>query len=301
MSKLVHYPLSEDSGSTAYDYSGNQNNGTINGATQGATGILGASAYSFDGTDDYVHIADSFLIGQEPATFTGWINRDGTGGYDAIYTQANPNTDDVIIGFSINSNDNAELRYVDDSSTVREIEGTISIGTGWTHVAAVMYGTNIEVYVNGELDNSGDVGGSGVIVSSSTQSSDIGTLQRASTLYFTGNISSVRVYDRVLTQAEIQYLYQTTQRNTFYTETKTSDTAISPDIEITGSLNGNSGEVYVIGSPETNSEEVKQTTLTTGKSTLSWSNTHSDFAIQVITDISDVTTRVEIQKIVLST
>ncbi|MBU2565500.1 MAG: hypothetical protein KJ655_04525, partial [Candidatus Thermoplasmatota archaeon] len=47
----------ENNGTTAYDSSGNNNNGTIHGATW-TTGVNG-SALSFDGVDDYVNIPDS--------------------------------------------------------------------------------------------------------------------------------------------------------------------------------------------------------------------------------------------------
>ena len=54
MTLIGYWPLNENSGK-AYDRSGNGNHGSLNGAvTQGETGLLGNTAYDFDGNDDYI-------------------------------------------------------------------------------------------------------------------------------------------------------------------------------------------------------------------------------------------------------
>jgi|GEM_PF-2372193 len=50
-----YWPLDEGSRSTAMDYSGNGNDGDLNGSiAQGQIGILNNTSYRFDGTDGYV-------------------------------------------------------------------------------------------------------------------------------------------------------------------------------------------------------------------------------------------------------
>lgn len=56
---IAYWTLDEDSGSTAVDTSGTGNNGTIDGATLGQPGILGTTAYSFDGSNDVVNVSST--------------------------------------------------------------------------------------------------------------------------------------------------------------------------------------------------------------------------------------------------
>jgi hypothetical protein len=58
-SGLVGYwPLQEDSGGTAFDFSGVGNHLAVNGAAPGRAGLLGTTAYSFDGSGDIVSTTD---------------------------------------------------------------------------------------------------------------------------------------------------------------------------------------------------------------------------------------------------
>lgn len=80
-SLVGYWPLQEDTGTTAYDFAGT-NNGTVSGATQGATGVLGTSAYSFDGTDDYValgNITAFDLLADYSWTLAAWIVPNSSG------------------------------------------------------------------------------------------------------------------------------------------------------------------------------------------------------------------------------
>jgi len=300
MSKLAHYTLQENSGD-AQDYSGNNYTGSVSGATQGETGLLGATAYSFDGTDDYIQISNTLGIfdGSEPLTITCWI-RHNTAGNEETYFGPKA---EYNWSFQKKSDDTVNWGFYDGTNNQRVASNTTLSSGNWYYLTGTWKpsSSTLKIYIDGAEDANATTANNSPDTTS-TQNS-IGNLNggNSGSKYVDGKMADVRIYNRTLTPSEIQYLYQTTQRNTFYTETKTSDTAIRPNVEITGSLNGNTGQVYVIGSPETNSEEVKQTTLTTGETRLNWSNTHSDFAVQVITNISDITTRVEIDKIMLST
>ncbi len=74
---LMH--MNETSG-TIVDYSGEGNNGTITGATYGASGKLN-TALSFDGVDDYVDVADAVSLDITDAiTIEAWMNPLAGGG-----------------------------------------------------------------------------------------------------------------------------------------------------------------------------------------------------------------------------
>lgn len=57
---VAYYSFDEGGGSSAYDYSGNENDGTVYGAawTEGVSG----GALAFDGVDDYVWLAIHNLL-----------------------------------------------------------------------------------------------------------------------------------------------------------------------------------------------------------------------------------------------
>ena len=52
-----HWTFDEGQGTTAYDSSGNDHHGTLQGDPQWVTGYIGG-ALELDGTDDYVEVPD---------------------------------------------------------------------------------------------------------------------------------------------------------------------------------------------------------------------------------------------------
>jgi len=85
-SLVAYYPFQEDSGDTAYDFSENDNSGTIEGASPGTSGLLGTTAYDFDGGDDGVSIPNLGvnLDGSDSFTFSGWVKPDQFGGKQMV-------------------------------------------------------------------------------------------------------------------------------------------------------------------------------------------------------------------------
>jgi hypothetical protein len=96
---LSYWPLNETSGSTAKDVRGN-NDGTINGATMGANGILGNTAYDFDGDNDYVSIYHP----TRPFTVACWANSDVADG-----------SDDQVVTFHDDSSWALTIRNIDNT------------------------------------------------------------------------------------------------------------------------------------------------------------------------------------------
>ena len=72
---VVHWSLDEGSGTTAHDFSGNGNDGTLNGDPQWATGKTDG-ALEFDGTGDYVEVP---RVVQDDFTLMAWIKTDTPG------------------------------------------------------------------------------------------------------------------------------------------------------------------------------------------------------------------------------
>lgn len=70
----VFWPMQTDSGSTAYDFSGNNRDGNRNGPGF-STGITNATQYQFDGTDDKVVLPESSYDtdGESELTMATWV------------------------------------------------------------------------------------------------------------------------------------------------------------------------------------------------------------------------------------
>lgn len=211
MPLVAHYPLQEDSGTTAYDVAG-ENNGTVNGATQGATGILGTSAYDFDGTDDYV--LENSLSLTTPLTQSLWVY--SRGGQMRFITNPAPPVmyirTDSTNQLGMNLFDGSDNRY-----------GTNTFGVTlptdeWVHLAFVVDSDSgvWRGYMNGSEVGSG--AGSGAIT--------LGTglligKARVDANYVDGRIADVRIYDHALTASEAQYLYSVSKRGSAVSGVKT--------------------------------------------------------------------------------
>ncbi|HUU16333.1 MAG TPA: LamG domain-containing protein [Sedimentisphaerales bacterium] len=72
-----HWKLDEASGTIAYDSSGNGFDGTLMGGPQWVAGYFGWGLY-LDGTDDYVEVSTPLNLNSNTATFTAWVNFDGS-------------------------------------------------------------------------------------------------------------------------------------------------------------------------------------------------------------------------------
>lgn len=296
----AHYPLQEDSGD-AQDATGNGNAGTVNGATQGASGILGATAYSFGGAGDYVDIGNFGFGSGASLSLSLW------------YKLASSDTDaDTMLGRYDGSDDVLQLqvRPSGENDVTRAqlghvggnyhlIDGYQNPTGTWTHAAVVFDSTTpkTELYVNGASQ-----GEDTSAVADFTQSDNIRVGSRSdASAHFDGDIAGVRLYDHALTPGEVQHLYDVGLTGTILTATKTHGSSISPDLRADVTLNSQSATGYVIGSPGTASEESQSASLSNGSNdyTLTWNNSHTDFRVQVVADISDVTSRVEVNRLAL--
>jgi hypothetical protein len=75
-SLVGHWKFDEGTGTTAFDSSGNGNDGTLINGPIWTTGVIG-QALEFDGTDDYVDVGTGPAItGAAQRTVSMWINPD---------------------------------------------------------------------------------------------------------------------------------------------------------------------------------------------------------------------------------
>jgi hypothetical protein len=147
-----YWTFDEDSGTVAYDFSGNGNHGSIEGATLGASGLLGTSAYSFDGIDDRVVLPSGLLSGSSDFSVSLWVrSSDVTDQHDHIIDLRGDLKFTIRLG-----NDGASYGVWDGTPNVyRNTDATASADT-WHHVVLTRDDStgDVEVYVDGTLEDS---------------------------------------------------------------------------------------------------------------------------------------------------
>ena len=210
MSKIGHWPLTEWSGQ-ANDISGSGNHGTINGATQGVYGVGGLTAYSFDGSDDFVDV-DGVEVASSTDTFSisAWFRTPDDGTDKTIYAEGNSGDNTPFNYFRVNGNSgNGEVEvFISDSNgdAMNPISDNPQNDNNWHHAVVVRDGSLALLYIDGSLVDTER--NSNVASTISLDQSRIGVLSRPSNiLYYSGYIADVRVYNRVLFPSEIQTLY----------------------------------------------------------------------------------------------
>jgi hypothetical protein len=211
---------------TAKDSTPYRNGGTVTGATT-TTDRKGQSnkAYSFDGTNDELDVgdADTFSFGDgsndSTMTITAWINATDTAANRDIVTKwAADDVPQAEWVFRVDSSDKLAFFARDVSAGVninRTSDSAVTQGS-WIHVVVTYDGTGgatamngVTLYSNGASIASTATNNAGyVAMEPDTASVVIGEQHDPASNDFNGSIDDVRIYNRVLTAAEITALYE---------------------------------------------------------------------------------------------
>ncbi|MGA3192712.1 MAG: thermopsin family protease [Candidatus Bathyarchaeia archaeon] len=188
-SGLVGYwKLDEGSGTTAYDSSGNNNNGIVIGASWTA-GKVG-SALSFDGVVDYVSCGTgSSLMPTAAITLEAWFNANDVSTYGTIASTY------YSEGYFLRINPNAGIEFA--PGICYSPPGIIQPGV-WYHVVGTFDGATAKLYVNGRLVGSQQSG----YLAYNGQSLSIGN-NPGGTSWFNGIIDEVKIYNIALSDQQI--------------------------------------------------------------------------------------------------
>ena len=193
------------SGSAVSDTSGNNNHGTVTGATFTSNSKFGLSALSFDGVNDWVTVADAATLDLRTGmTLEAWVNPSSTlSGWRTVLMKEIAGG----LAYSLYANDNvpqpAGYVQIGGDQSVAGLGG-LPLNT-WTHLAVTYDGTALRFYVNGALARTRTLGGT---IAISGRPLRIGG-NAIWGEYFSGLIDEVRVYNRALSPAEIQADMQT--------------------------------------------------------------------------------------------
>lgn len=195
--------VSED-GTHVYDWSGNDNNGTVSGAIVNSSGKFGGS-FSFDGSSDEINLGQNFNFDpdDEDFSFGGWL-KCNTGVVGSLITKGDASSRQYHIFTS------ADRAYVYVGQTLVD-SGVTVCGTGlWHHVLVAVNSSGASdtfiIYVDGVSANSGTPGST-----TATSDTQIGSRRSSgNTGYgavFSGSLDEVVLFNRTLSLNEVQALY----------------------------------------------------------------------------------------------
>ena len=201
----LNLPFEGGSNSTwTKDYSGNDNDGQIYGATWSSTGNKIGGAYEFDGVDDYIKATKNFGTSFDAFSAEAWVK------LKDIKTQHRYilERDDIHFYISIMPGKKVRFRHSDLTNGATETEEDAIEFDEWTHIGVVYNGAKTYIYVNGELEKEQE--DTGNISFSVAESLYIGSSKYAPSYpdrTWNGSIDEVKIYSHALTQQQIQSHY----------------------------------------------------------------------------------------------
>jgi hypothetical protein len=189
-------------GLTWTDITRNAYDGTLQGITTFSSSNLGS--FSFNGTTDYISLdmnvplGTAFTIGAwvRPATGIG-----ATAGSSIIY---GPQANGADNYFAVTSGNRTQVHFtrIADVDNVF-IQGVLPVNlNSWNYLAMTLGISTVVTYVNGAFDIG--ITTNFEIGSWTSVTNSIGRRSNIAQRYWVGNISNVHMYNRVLSQAEIQ-------------------------------------------------------------------------------------------------
>ena len=213
------WKFDEGSGTVAYDSSGNGNDGNLTNGPTWATGKIGG-ALSFDGVNDYVDFGQKNLGVNSNLSVSYWFKpNNGNGviveqGWNfthnefgwVVYLGAN---DYAPAARSISFGSGDESGNYNSKAIVQDAADTVDLNV-WQHVSVIKVGTNIKIYLVGSLSHEGQIQKSAITYNSGYSLSIGKDLTDTGSNYnslYQGLLDDIRIYDRALSAAEVQALY----------------------------------------------------------------------------------------------
>ncbi|MFM7437539.1 MAG: LamG-like jellyroll fold domain-containing protein, partial [Snowella sp.] len=207
---------------------------------------IGATEFSLnlDGNDDYVSIAHNPSLSLTTFTIELWVKQvQIKGNWQPLITKSNNSGDNENYGIYIWPNESRlqfEFKDTNGNWAVYNSQGSLTLNQ-LTHVAATYDGSEMRLYLNGQLDGSVSYVGTPIF---STEPVNIGRVLNAYTS-FAGQIDDVRIWNTARTQAQIQANLNTQLTGNEpglagYWNFDQASNAVADDV----SLNSNNGQLF---------------------------------------------------------
>jgi hypothetical protein len=208
-SPLFHWRLGDTSGTTATDASGNGRNGTYNGSPtlnqpSLLPGDLTNGSVLFDGTNDYVSIADAAWMDTTFVTHLAWIKTSYVGANQFITSRDNF-TSDRQYALYVAATTGYLSAVLNPGGVATAYNSSARVADGRYHLVAITYdGSYVRLYVDGRIvlktAASGAMGASALALRVGAATTGGGE--------FNGYIDEVAMFGAALPASEIRALYQ---------------------------------------------------------------------------------------------
>ncbi len=205
---VAFYPFNGN----AKDESGNKNHGEVYGAilTKDRFNIA-ESAYYFDGINDYIEIQNNNSLNIKGSiSITAWIKVET---YPSLWnTILNKSHSDALDSFEITLNKSLNLfdflLGLENSGRTgfHTAEGSLEIEK-YHFISATYNGNVVNLYIDGKLNISYE--GNNESIRETSDNLTIGVeVESSKTNFFNGVIDDIRIYNRKLSDTEIQFLFE---------------------------------------------------------------------------------------------
>lgn len=287
------YPLHEDTGTTVFDISGVAN-ATNNGATVGQSGILGTTAYTFNGTSDWLDAGSPDVLNGAFAIMA-WVRTSAT---DQQVVTKNSNGESDEFWFYINSS--GQIAFHADGAD--RLTGSTTVNDGNWHRIGVGRdgGDTLTLWVDGVSD------------ASTTYSTDrttgatcaIGRQGEFDQGYYNGDMADVRIKgSETLTASEWQSDYDIVNTAGSLTTSWKSFDAAATQLTTTSAIDANAS-LDVIVEQDTNNDDIadnSQTVTLSGgsdevNSLSNFAQTTGRYRVVVQPDQTDIVSVASLQK-----
>ncbi len=201
---VAYWPFDEGNGKKAIDVTGNGHDGEVNGNPKWVDGKFG-TGLEFDGEDDTVIVADdaAFAI-EKNITFMAWFSPNDSLNSRRLMVK----NDSIFVIFDFGNKDSIDFLVKPDNTFAESTTTDWKVGE-WYHFAGTFDGKTMKVYVNGELE--GEEANDVPIAPSNLELWIGGDDFGRPTDYFPGTIDEVRLYEKTLSEADIQKVMETPQ------------------------------------------------------------------------------------------
>ena len=153
---------------------------------------------TFDGTDDIISTSISNLpTGASPRTILAWVKITGTA--SSYYGILGYGTAALARTFDIGFRESDDKIFLDIYGSGGITSTNTITRNEWFQVTGLYTGTELQLYINGELENSNTY-----TINTGATTLKIGKEIWTTPEYLEGSVGSVRVYDRALTAEEIK-------------------------------------------------------------------------------------------------
>jgi hypothetical protein len=211
-SLVGYWSFDADNSTTAFDLTGNNNDGTYtNGAySSSSSGKYGSGAF-FDGVDDYITMGTpSNLALNNTWTVSAWINP-ATANQNTrfVLTRGQGPINYYIQGGSTTGSYYAGMVLSNGTSYYTPVATKLITANSWALLTATFNGSEIDLYVNGTLNSSlTNLSGINMTnIAGGTQRFSLGARADGINQFFNGSIDEVMIFNTSLNSTQIQAIY----------------------------------------------------------------------------------------------